>query len=82
MLLFALAYQIKLKIYKNIKISNNILISRDGNKPLELVELYQRLQENLKKFFFNLWRFYLPTIFKNFKLFEENVDIMISAYKI
>ena len=60
----------------------NILISRDGNKPLERWS-FIKVTRKLKKFFFDLWRFYLPKIFRKIsKFFEENAfDIMISAYK-
>ncbi len=72
------------KYIKTLKFQMNILIARDGNKPLGTGGALSKVTRKLKKNFFLIYGdSYLPTNFQKIsKFFEENAfDIMISAYK-
>ena len=72
------------KYVKTTKLQMNILISKDGNKPLGTGGALSKVTKKLKKSFFLIYGdSYLPTNFQKIsKFFEENAfDIMISAYK-
>ena len=72
------------KYVKTIKLQMNILISKDGNKPLGTGGALSKVINKFKKSFFLIYGdSYLPTNFQKIsRFFEENsFDVMIAAYK-